>query len=116
MRIADRGEVYWVNPNPVAGREIKDRHRFVAISPKAINRFGLTMMVAITSGGEATRDLGLAVPITGHDTLGVAVCNQLRSFDLRSSDRQAEFIEALDADTTNEIVDRVISIIDPATE
>ncbi len=113
MRVADRGDVYWVNPNPAKGREMKDRHRFVAISPREINRFGLTVMVAVTSGGEAARNMGITVPITGHDTLGVAVCNQVRSFDLRATDRQAEFIESLDAATTNEIVSRVLSIIDP---
>ena len=32
-----QGDVYWVNPNPVAGREMKDRHRFVVITPKEIN-------------------------------------------------------------------------------
>lgn len=116
MKVADRGDVFWVNPNPAKGREMKDLHRFVAISPREINRFGLTIMVAITSGGEGARDMGITVSIQGHDTLGVAVCNQVRSFDLRSSDRQAKFIETLDEVTTNEIINRVVSIIDPDQE
>jgi len=30
-RVAQRGDVYLIDPNPIAGREIKDRHRLVAI-------------------------------------------------------------------------------------
>ena len=36
-RIPQRGDVYLIDPNPIAGRELKDRHRFVVITPKAIN-------------------------------------------------------------------------------
>ena len=27
-RVPQRGDVYWIDPNPVAGREMRDRHRF----------------------------------------------------------------------------------------
>jgi mRNA interferase ChpB len=58
----------------------------------------------------------LTVPILGHDTHGVAVCNQVRTFDLdaRVKEGSARFIETLDASTMAEIVNRVISVIDPA--
>lgn len=116
QRVAQRGDVYWVDPNPVAGREIKDRHRFVVITPVEINRLGIAMLVPITSRGKFARSTGLTVPITGHDTTGVAVCNQVRSFDLEARERAktARFVEALDAATTSEIVARVLSVIDPA--
>ena len=39
------GDVYWIDPNPVAGREMKDRHRFVVITPTAINALGVAMTV-----------------------------------------------------------------------
>jgi len=111
-----KGDVYWIDPNPIAGREIKDRHRFVVITPKEINALGLAMTVPVTSGGIAARETGLTVPITGHDTNGVAVCNQVRSFDIddRVSAGTARYIEKLDAATIEEIVSRVISVIDPA--
>jgi mRNA interferase ChpB len=115
-RIAERGDVYWVDPNPVAGREMKDRHRFVVITPAAINQLGVAMLVPITGGGAFARATGLTVPITGHDTTGVAVCNQVRSFDLEARERakSARYVETLDAATTDEIVARILSIIDPA--
>jgi mRNA interferase ChpB len=115
-RVAQRGDVYWVDPNPVAGREMKDRHRFVVITPAEINQLGIAMLVPITSGGKFARSTGLTVPIAGHDTTGVAVCNQVRSFDLEARERakSARFVETLDAATIVEIVARVLSVIDPA--
>ena len=114
-RIPQQGDVYWIDPNPVAGREMKDRHRFVVITPKEINVLGVAMMVPITSGGAFARDTGLTVPITGHDTTGVAVCNQVRSFDIEVRERtgSAHYVETLDGATTAEIISRVISVIDP---
>ncbi|MFN7102034.1 MAG: type II toxin-antitoxin system PemK/MazF family toxin [Pseudorhizobium sp.] len=113
-----RGDVFWIDPNPVAGREMKNRHRFVVITPREINALGVAMTVPITTGGAFTRDVGLAVPITGHDTTGIAACNQVRSFDIaaRIQQKTAQYIETLDATTMNEIVARVVSAIDPAPE
>ena len=111
-----RGDIYWIDPNPASGREMKDRHRFVVITPKEINALGVCMTVPVTTGGAFTRNVGLAVPITGHDTSGVAVCNQVRSFDIEARTRSgsARFVEKLDQPTTDEIVARVLSAIDPA--
>ncbi len=110
--------MFWIDPNPVAGREMKDRHRFVVITPRAINALGVSMTVPITSGGALTRTSGLAVPISGHDTAGVAVCNQVRSFDIpaRILQKTARYIETLDKATIDEIVARVVSTIDPEPE
>ncbi len=74
------------------------------------------MTVPVTTGGAHTRNLGLAVAISGHDTTGVAVCNQVRSFDLEALVHAgtANFVESLDEATINEIVSRVLSVIDPS--
>lgn len=116
FHIPRRGDVYWIDPNPIVGHEIKNRHRFVIITPKEINALGVSMTVPVTTGGEYSRNLGLTVPITGHDTTGVAVCNQVRSFDIEARVRAgtARYVETLDSVTTDEIVNRVLSVIDPA--
>lgn len=114
-RIPGAGDVYWIDPNPIAGREMRDRHRFVIITKKEINALGVAMAVPITSGGSFARNMGLTVAISGHDTVGVAVCNQVRSFDIEARERagSARYVETLDAQTTGEIVARVLSVIDP---
>jgi mRNA interferase ChpB len=110
-----QGDVYWIDPNPVAGREMKDRHRFVVITPMEINALGVAMTVPVTTGGAFARNLGLTVLIAGHDTTGVAVCNQVRTFDIEARIRTgtARYVETLDRTTTDEIVSRVLSVIDP---
>jgi mRNA interferase ChpB len=115
-RVPQRGDVYWIDPNPVAGREMKDRHRFVVVTPSEINKLGVAITVPITSGGAFARLTGLTVPILGHDTSGVAVCNQARSFDIQARvlAGSARFIETLDEDTAQEIVSRLLSVLDPA--
>jgi mRNA interferase ChpB len=97
---------------------MKDRHRFVVITPKEINRLGVVMMIPITTDGAFIRMKGLAVPILGHNTTGVAVCNQIRTFDIeaRINAGTASYIETLDPLTMNEVLNRVISIIDPLPE
>ncbi|MBA3810850.1 MAG: type II toxin-antitoxin system PemK/MazF family toxin [Caulobacteraceae bacterium] len=109
------GDVYWIDPNPVAGREMKDRHRFVVITPRQINALGIAMTVPITTGGGFARKMGLTVAVISHDTAGVVVCNQVRSFDIEARVRtgSARYVETLDETTTNEIVSRVLSVIDP---
>lgn len=115
-RIPQKGDVYWIDPNPIAGREMKDRHRFIVITPKEINKLGIVMTVPVTSGGAFVRLTGLTVPITGYDTTGVAVCNQVRSFDIeeRIKLKSAKYIETLDDKIISEIINRVVSVIDPA--
>jgi len=61
---------------------MRDRHRFVVITPAQINSLGIAMTVPVTTAGGFARNLGLAVAISGHSTTGVAVCNQVRSFDI----------------------------------
>lgn len=111
-----KGDVYWIDPNPISGREMKDKHRFVVLTTKEINALGIVMTVPITSGGAHLRNMGITTPITGHDTTGIAVCNQVRSFDLEARIKAgtAKYIETLDETTTADIINRVISILDPA--
>jgi hypothetical protein len=56
------GDVYWIDPNPVAGREMKDRHRFVVITLTAINALGVAMTVPVTTGGAFARNRGTDGP------------------------------------------------------
>jgi mRNA interferase ChpB len=107
--VPKRGDVFLVDLNPVVGNEMKDDHRCVEI-----NVLGMCMTVAITTGGAFARKAGMAVNITGHATNGVALCNQVRSLDIveRVKQRTARHMDTLNATIVDEIVARVVSIID----
>ncbi len=83
-KVPRRGDVNWIDPNPVSGREIEDPHRFVVITPHQIDALGVSMTVPITTGGSFARDVGLAVRVTGHVTTGVAVCNHVPALTLQT--------------------------------
>ena len=118
-RVPQRGDVYWIDPNPLSpklsGREMRDRHRFVVVTPLEINKLGVSITVPVTSGGAFARLKGLTVPLLGSDTTGVAVCNQARSFDFQARvlAGSARYIETLDAATADEIVNRLVSVLEP---
>ncbi|MDR6103329.1 mRNA interferase ChpB [Agrobacterium larrymoorei] len=114
--VPKRGDVFLVDLNPVVGNEMKDDHRCVVITPREINMVGMCLTVPITTGGAFTRKAGLAVNISGHKTTGVALCNQVRALDIveRVKQKSARLVDTLDEATTDEIVARVVSMIDPA--
>jgi mRNA interferase ChpB len=116
VRRIERGNLYWIDPNPVAGREMRNRHPFVVITPAAINALGLVMAVPVTSGGAFAQARGLTVPLQTKQLAGVAVCNQVRTFDLsaRVKNGSAKFVAQLDSETAEAIVSRILSVIDPA--
>lgn len=111
-----RDDLNWIDPNPVVGHEMRDRHPFVVITPAAINALGLVMVAPVTSGGAFAKARGLTVPVRGARVSGLAVCNQVRTFDISARVRagSARYVESIDETTAEEIVGRVLSVIDPA--
>lgn len=91
-------------------------NRFVVITLKETNALGIAITVPVTSGGDFARSMGITVSIIGYNTTRVAVCNQVRSFDIeaRIKSGSAKYIEQLDEVTTADIVNRVLSTIEPA--
>ncbi len=79
---------------------------------------GVSMTVPITTGGPFARNTGLAFIVGGHETTGVAVCNQVRSSDIAARVRagSACFVETLDSATIDEIVARIVSATIRASE
>ena len=94
---------------------MRDRHRFVVVTPLEINKLGVSITVPVTSSGAFARLKGLTVSLMGSDTTGVAVCSQARSFDIQARvlAGSARYIETLDAATADEIVNRLVSVLEP---
>lgn len=114
--VPERGDVYLIDPDP-QGRDTKSRHRFIVITRSEINQLGAASTVPVSSkSGSFNQTTGLTVAIHGYDTTGVAVCNQVRTFDIIDKLRQgsAKFVERLNDSLMMEIINRVVSIIDPA--
>src|ERR1700689_4337261 len=81
-----RGEIYLVNLNPVAGREQAGRRPVLVISIDAINRLPLVVTVVVGTKGENIRrdyptNIRLSAAETGLPMETVFLCFQLRSLD-----------------------------------
>ena len=81
-----RGEIYFVDLNPVRGREQAGRRPVLVISSDAINRLPLVVTVVVgTKGENVTRDyptnLRVSAAESGLPIETVFLCFQLRSLD-----------------------------------
>ena len=88
-----RGEIYFVNLNPVQGREQAGDRPVLVLSVDAINRLPLVVAVVVgTKGENVTRDYPTNVRVTtaesGLPTETVFLCFQIRSLDPRRVFRQ----------------------------
>jgi mRNA interferase MazF len=86
--LPDRGEVIWINHNPQAGREMKDHHPFLVLSPAPFHAaVGLVVGCAMTSaatnqGSSLAVDLG---PIPDRPRAhSYVLCHQIKSFDWKA--------------------------------
>ncbi|MGI9067760.1 MAG: type II toxin-antitoxin system PemK/MazF family toxin [Pyrinomonadaceae bacterium] len=83
-----RGEIYFVNLNPVEGREQAGTRPVLVLSRDAINRLPLVVTVVVgTKGENISRDYptNVRVPreVSGLPMETVFLCFQLRSLDPR---------------------------------
>jgi mRNA interferase MazF len=98
-----RGDVFWVNLDPVVGTEIRKTRPAVVVSNDSCNRFGARVVVLpITSNVDSLYPGEATVDVKGRP--GRALGDQLRSIDKRrlkarvstlSADEMARIDEAL---------------------
>jgi mRNA interferase ChpB len=77
---------------------------------EAFNAFGMALACPITRGGAFARGRAWTVALTGLQTDGVVLCNQVRTVDWKV--RRAEFIEALPSELVAEVLARVATLIE----
>ena len=93
--VPSRRDVIWIDCNPQAGREMRDRHPLLVLSPKAFNAktslvIGLPMTTAAYNASNPFAvSLGAAGPSHGgREKSSYVLCHQPKSFDWRA--RSAE--------------------------
>jgi mRNA interferase MazF len=89
--VPERGEIIWIDCNPQAGSEMRDRHPFLVLSPGAFNgRTSLVIGLPMTTA-EYNADNPFAIsagPATGKSKgkTSYVLCHQPKSFDWRVRD------------------------------
>ena len=98
-----RGDIYLVSLDPTAGHEQSGSRPVLIVSPAEFNEATkLPVILPITNGGEFTRRLGFAVPVTGIKTTGVVRCDQPRVIDMVA--RHARKVDTLPAPIMDEVL------------
>lgn len=108
----DRGDIYHVNLNPIAGREQARARPVLIVTTREFNRLGTPVVCPITQGGSFARDRGFAVSLMGAGlkTQGVVLCNQPRSLDLHA--RGAGFSEKVPQEIIDGVLAKVATLFD----
>lgn len=106
-----RGDIYMVDLEPTQGREQRRHRPVLVVSPDAFNRAtGLPVILPITSGGDFTRRIGFAVPLSGTRTTGVVRCDQPRVLDLNA--RNGRRVETLPRDIMDEVLAKAVTLFE----
>lgn len=107
----DRGDLIELNFFPSAGREIDKRRPAVVLSSVSYNReTGLCLVVPVTSqtrGGP----FWVSMPEGYLPKPSVILCDYVKNFDYR--ERGATFLTKLPDETVDEIVNKVLDVLDP---
>jgi mRNA interferase MazF len=84
--VIQRGEIYFVNLNPVQGREQAGQRPVLVLSIDAINRLPLVIMVVVgTKGANVPRDYPTNVRVSPADS-GLPMETVFLGFQVRSLD------------------------------
>ena len=85
----DRQDIIWIECNPQAGREMRDRHPMLVLSPKAFNtKTGLVIGLPMTTAEyNASNPFAVAAGLAKVRRTGktsYVLCHQPKSFDWRA--------------------------------
>lgn len=108
----DRGEIWLVSLDPVAGHEQRGKRPVLIVSPASFNVFTrLPVVVPITSGGHFARTAGFAVSLEGMGTktVGVIRCDQPRTIDMEA--RNGKHLERIPDAVMNDVLARLETIL-----
>ncbi|QUY46665.1 type II toxin-antitoxin system PemK/MazF family toxin [Serratia plymuthica] len=108
----DRGEIWLVSLDPIAGHEQSGKRPVLIVSPASFNQLTRQpVVVPVTSGGNFVRTAGFAVSLddSGTKTTGVIRCDQPRTIDMGA--RCGRRLERIPDAVVNEVLARLEAIL-----
>jgi len=114
--VPDRRDIIWIDCNPQAGREMRDRHPLLVLSPRAFNDrtsivIGLPMTTAASNASNpfAVRHVG------DKNVVSYILTHQPKSFDWRARDAKAHPWKQVPAEVFELACEGLNQIIEIAT-
>ena len=115
--VPDRQSVIWIDCNPQMGREMKDVHPFLVLSPQAFNEktslvIGLPMTTAAYNvDNPFAVAIGAAASGRKAGQTSYVLCHQPKSFDWRLRGAKAHPMGILPVDAFSQVCERLNQII-----
>ena len=112
----NRRDVIWINCNPQAGREMRDVHPFLVLSPRIFNeKTSLVIGLPMTTA-EYNADNPFAVPVgkaAGRKPAKISyvLCHQPKSFDWRMRGAKVHPLKSLSDPLFVQVCERLNQII-----
>jgi len=107
--VPERGHIVWLNFTPQSGHEQAGKRPAFVISPAAYNKkAGLALFCPITNQMKGY-PFEVLIP-EGHNIHGVILSDQVKSLDWHA--RKAKFIEKLPLQITEEVANKVATLIE----
>ncbi|MGQ9452612.1 type II toxin-antitoxin system PemK/MazF family toxin [Leclercia sp. TB492] len=108
----DRGEIWLVSLDPIAGHERSGKRPVLIVSKAAFNHLTrLPVVVPVTTGGKFARTAGFAVSLdeAGSKTRGVIRCDQPRTIDMGA--RHGIKLERVPDSVMNEVLAKLGALL-----
>ena len=102
-----RGDVIWVDFDGARGHEQRGRRPALVMSRDIYN--ARTLMAIVCPITSRAKGYPLEVSVSLQNKKGVILADQIQSIDL--SERNIEFIQRVSADTTNEIWQKLTTLV-----
>ena len=108
--VPNRGDIVWLQFTPQAGHEQAGHRPALVISPRSYNqKVGLALFCPITSNIKGY-PFEVAIP-SGLKATGAVLSDQIKSLDWRA--RSAKFVEVLPEAIFEEVIARILVLVDP---
>lgn len=114
--VPDRRDIIWINCNPQVGREMRDVHPFLVLSPRIFNeKTSLVIGLPMTTA-EYNSDNPFAVAVgkaadRKAAKISYVLCHQPKSFDWRLRGAKAHPLQSLSESRFVQVCDRLNQII-----
>ncbi|MCY7308081.1 MAG: type II toxin-antitoxin system PemK/MazF family toxin [Rhodoferax sp.] len=119
LRVPERQGIVWIDCNPQVGREMRDVHPFLVLSPRAFNEItslviGLPMTTAQYNPDNPFAVAGGLAGCRKAGPISFVLCHQPKSFDWRLRGVKRHPIGTLSAEVFEQVCERLNQIIQVA--
>jgi mRNA interferase MazF len=105
--VPDRGDIVWLDFNPQAGHEQRERRPALTVSYREYNeKVGLALFCPITS---KVKGYPFEVEVAGTEVTGCVLSDQVKSLDW--SVRNVEYIETLEEAKLEEVISNIVLLM-----